>query len=719
MSTNKFKHHSLHLWPIIISALTLACFFASSAWMLTLLILATAAAIAIYAPLCWNHYFPNRRSVGEHIDRILSMGMWSQIIMLVVFCLLTIGIGWIIVDKCDISLWTEDNASPLQSVVYYFFDPGNLSNEVNGAISSQLTSLIISSIGMVLLGGLLISTISNIIERRVQHITEGSVTYKSLTNHYVIIGAGEITSSLIDKLLNEPGGHKILVLTEKDVPPLRAQIHSHGKRHQQKVIFYQGNIESKSQIERLNLNKAYEVFIVGEDEGYSRDTKNLNSAKMVGEVFEETKDRDSRRMLQLNVLFDRYPSFSTIQRLNFPNNYFGKSIYFHPFNFQENWARLMWGFTSRNEQTYSRLDFIPLDENKHVHLVIVGFNRTGLALMLEALRICHYPSYNPNNPASRTKITVVDKEFGDFSDYYHSQYPYIDSIEDIDIEYRTDDFCSPQMRQYISQLATDRSVALTIAICLQDADLSLAIGINMPECVYYQPKPGTTENLDKNLLPRVLIRQEVEVGLQSIVDKDEGHYLNVRVFGMLSECFNRDIFDDFLPRLLHADYSANGLIDRLYSAVKPEPDDSLTLEQRQKNFISTLEAEQQHWLTDWNRQKENMRWANRYAIDIYPLIKNMETPLDSDGNPIVDEKYCSMEHRRWMAERYVFGFRQAKPGEKRNNEFFVHNCLIPFDELSDSEKKKDKSILLMPKMVAIKEFFDSLPETEKNRLLHS
>ena len=272
MSTNKFKHHSLHLWPIIISALTLACFFASSAWMLTLLILATAAAIAIYAPLCWNHYFPNRRSVGEHIDRILSMGMWSQIIMLVVFCLLTIGIGWIIVDKCDISLWTEDNASPLQSVVYYFFDPGNLSNEVNGAISSQLTSLIISSIGMVLLGGLLISTISNIIERRVQHITEGSVTYKSLTNHYVIIGAGEITSSLIDKLLNEPGSHKILVLTEKDVPPLRAQIHSHGKRHQQKVIFYQGNIESKSQIERLNLNKAYEVFIVGEDEGYSRDT---------------------------------------------------------------------------------------------------------------------------------------------------------------------------------------------------------------------------------------------------------------------------------------------------------------------------------------------------------------------------------------------------------------------------------------------------------------
>ena len=188
---------------------------------------------------------------------------------------------------------------------------------------------------------------------------------------------------------------------------------------------------------------------------------------------------------------------------------------------------------------------------------------------------------------------------------------------------------------------------------------------------------------------------------------------------MLSECFNRDIFDDFLPRLLHADYSANGLIDRLYSAVKPEPDDSLTLEQRQKNFISTLEAEQQHWLTDWNRQKENMRWANRYAIDIYPLIKNMETPLDNDGNPIVDEKYCSMEHRRWMAERYVFGFRQAKPGEKRNNEFFVHNCMIPFDELSDSEKKKDKSILLMPKMVAIKEFFDSLPETEKNRLLHS
>ncbi|MGN0232223.1 MAG: hypothetical protein ACI4A8_08470, partial [Muribaculaceae bacterium] len=246
MPTNINKRHLIHIWVIIIAALLVACLFATSAWMLIILILATTASIAIYAPLCWNLYFPNRRSMGEQIDRILSMGMWSQIIMLVMLCLITIGIGWIIVDKCDISLWTDDNASPLQSVVYYFFDPGNLSNEVNGAISSQLTSLIISSIGMVLLGGLLISTISNIIERRVQHITEGSVTYKSLTNHYVIIGAGEITSSLIDKLLNETGNHKILVLTEKDVPQLRAQIHSHGKLHQQKVIFYQGNIESKS-----------------------------------------------------------------------------------------------------------------------------------------------------------------------------------------------------------------------------------------------------------------------------------------------------------------------------------------------------------------------------------------------------------------------------------------------------------------------------------------
>lgn len=86
-----------------------------------------------------------------------------------------------------------------------FVDPGNQMNET--AWSSRLLLGIVSFSGSILLGGVLISTISNIIERRVDVVNTGRMTYRNITQHYVLIGFNELTINMIRELYNEcPSG---------------------------------------------------------------------------------------------------------------------------------------------------------------------------------------------------------------------------------------------------------------------------------------------------------------------------------------------------------------------------------------------------------------------------------------------------------------------------------------------------------------------------------
>lgn len=111
------------------------------------------------------------------------------------------------------------------------------------------------------------------------------------------------------------------------------------------------------------------------------------------------------------VQFDRIPSYSNIQKLSLPKDYYcydGRTpnIYFRPFSYHENWARQLWSLYSIDAgHQYLPLDYRPIrvcqnaggeyiaNSSDYVHLVIVGFNHMGRSLLLEALRICHYANY--------------------------------------------------------------------------------------------------------------------------------------------------------------------------------------------------------------------------------------------------------------------------------------------------------------------------------------
>ena len=686
-----------------LAALILASVLLRAPWWQAL---AAAAAVAVIAVWLWRRRPSYRRNWMEYFDHIISGGIRYQLVSFVTIIVVVVGLCILLAIWSDCSILThEDGWGKARGVIYHFLDPGYLNDDETPAVQGFM--LLISLTGMVLLGGLLITTLSNIVERRVSGVERGLVSYPGIRDHYVIIGYGEISVCLLSNIfrhesekLPKSGKHpaeklpKIVVLTNQDIPCVRARIQSQlPPELERKVILYAGNIESREHLAKLNIDTAREVYILGECEEYGRDSKNLECVRIVRELRGEAKTP-----LKVNVQFDRPASYSIIQKLALPAEFItdsdGKNvIYFRPFNFYENWARLLWGHYKKAD--YADLDFKPLDcDGRHVHLFIVGFNRMGRALLLEALRLCHYPNYDERTGANRTRITVIDKAMDDLLPQFRSQYPYLEQIGDIGIEYVAGRVEDTPVREIIAAAATDGRELVTIAICLQDPDLSLSTALSLPEETYYtiarEPERCIAGNNDN---VRILIRQELQQGIGEILDADDHKYKHIKVFGMLTDGIGRHLLDDTAAMWVNAYYDLKyapkeGTLKRLVYNAYTEYLETHGLTGTDILDLAAMpghRAEAEHAARQlWYLTSEDFRFSNRYQTEMYDIYRRYA------GNPALQE----MEHRRWCADRSIIGYRDTCAERLKDIDFFkLHWSIVPFKDLPEKEQDKDRDVI--------------------------
>ena len=654
----------------------------------------------------------------EYIDRTISGGIKSQLTLLLVTIATALAIFFIIAMLFSIQLHGhEEWGERLWAVYNNFVDPGNQIEET--AWPNRILVGLISISGSVLLGGVLISTISNIIERRVGVVYAGRMTYRNIKNHYVLIGFNELSINMIRELYDECPSARILLMSGMESATVRHRIQSGlPVEVERQVLVYFGNIESIEELQRLNIESAIEVYVLGDEERYGRDAKNIAIVHLVSTLRGKCYDG---KMMPVYVQFDSIPSYSNIQKMNLPPEVFcieGKpNIFFRPFNLHENLARQLWSLYGADcERRYDPLDYRPISitqqpdgswsatSQDYVHLVIVGFNRVGRSLLLEALRICHYANYDDRLPADeriRTRITLVDREMEAQEDYFKAQFPYIENqIDDIEVEYCHDDICSTAMRTRLQQWAQNKHCMLTVAICVHDPDLSLSLGLNLPHEVYqYQC--------------RVLIRQEFNNDLSSMVDDEKGRYRYVKVFGMVDRGIKKNILQDKLA--LYVNY----LYDCCYA------DESLKQKEVLKKMYESygnhsadfiLMNHQAQYL--WNKLSEPLRWANRYQLDAYSVfcrtlgygIRRSNCSPTHISESMFNEELPAqvlyllvrMEKYRWNAERTVAGWKRAKVKDKV---FLLHPLIMPFSELLQrhpEEVEKDADVIYnLPYILAL------------------
>lgn len=89
-------------------------------------------------------------------------------------------------------------------------------------------------------------------------------------------------------------------------------------------------------------------------------------------------------------------------------------------------------------------------------------------------------------------------------------------------------------------------------------------------------------------------------------------------------------------------------------------------------------------LVPWESLPDGLRQANRAQADHIPFKRRT---LAISREPETLEALSVAEHRRWMAEKIVAGWRQAPA---RDDARRLHPAIRPYDELSEPEKQKDR-----------------------------
>ncbi len=666
------------------------------------------------------------------IDNAVSGGMGVQVLTLAVVVLAILALFATVIAVYTVIVEGSGDfvGSRLWKMYHVFVDPGN-GMEVSGAWTGwkRIGVICVGISGSVFFGGLLISTISNIIERRVDALKSGQFRYKRIKEHFIILGYDELVPSLIMDLHNDgkTSDCSIVLMTGQNVSSVKEMLFSQlDDTVAGEIVVYSGNINSKEDLAGLNFNAAKEVYVFGEEGEIGRDSKNIESLRYINEL-RDNPLHDTP--LVTYVQFSRITSYSSIQKFTLPPEYYIRkeelytagakpNLYYRPFNFYELWSRRMWGLyrdeTSRMSGEYDILDYVRTGElledfatrssKYYVHLVIVGFNRMGRALLLEALRVCHYANYDDSKvPEQRvkTRITVVDRYMDKLKDTFEAQFPNIGTqIYDIDVDYVNDDINSPAMRDKLVGWSRDESCKLTLAICVYEPDLGLSMGLSLPPDVYESDA-------------RVLIRQEKLNGLGQFIHNDfTGRFKNVKVFGMHAGGIRKKVLDDRLAAYINYIYESDDFINKHYEKYekllsdKCHPDNPVYVE---------FEKERAAAMASWYKLPENMKWANRYQLDCYPNychVLGYGIIHDDAATAVTLPEFSQdelkdamrMEKYRWNAERTIDGWRYSPV---RDNSRFCHNLIIPFERMEADpvlrkDIFKDRNVIdNMPKILAM------------------
>lgn len=502
----------------------------------------------------------------------------------------------------------QEDPSIFWTVYYHFIDPGN--QHMTTSQSGRGWSALIAILGVFLLNGLLVSSIIGCIDSRKEKWLKGEVKYPCFLRrekHYVIIGGNDVVTGIVKQLISK--NKYILIQTSRDVESFRRELFSNLTEEQQKlIIIYYGNRTSKEDVEKLYIEKAEEVYIIGEDirtddiESY-HDTINMECLKLISENIQDNEEYNSEKPLICRVMFEYQTSFNILQVTDVD----GQKIDFRPFNYYETWAQNV--LVCQELEKKENCDYLPLEDfdgiqagqDTFVHLVIVGMSRMGLAMAIEAAHLAHYPNFSTNG--RRTRITFIDASMEQEKHFFMSRfkemfslasyrdvtnaseniysdlksYPWLNPLKDISCkspyckcDHLGEDFIdiewefingsieNPNIQQYLADAAANTEVKLTIAICLPENSRAIAAATYLPDSVYKS---------DSTL--QVLVFQRLNDNLLKQINLNDRYNKKLRAFGMAQHSYNMSLIS--ISNFIDKKY-----IEKTYSEFK---------EKRIKNII--------------------------------------------------------------------------------------------------------------------------------------
>ena len=412
--------------------------------MLTLLALIVSFVWVGYCCVVW-FLFPIRRDriIAEKEGRFLGgvVGFVLAVPLLISTMIITFDKD---VQANDIFVQDEQAYSPqadhgiLWTVYFHYIDPGNQSNATE---KGNNWVILVSLLGLFLINGLLVTTILNWIDQRKEQRQTGKVRYGRVAfwkkKYAVVIGANEIASSVIKQLFTKKKLDYIILQTSSKIDEVRDTLSSHlPESYLDKIIIYNALRDSQDELELLYIENAVDLYILGENTTWNggetyHDAISMRCVTIVANLLMKEKltlekKGKSYNAKECKVLFD-YQTTNSIFQFADVSVAARDTLRIIPINRYDSWARMMMvdnyakEVISTNEEnilgpevtetTYTPLDGegIAPNSQEHVHLVIVGMSKMGIALGQQALLQAHYPNFDERaDSPKRTRITFID-----------------------------------------------------------------------------------------------------------------------------------------------------------------------------------------------------------------------------------------------------------------------------------------------------------------------
>ena len=613
----------------------------------------------------------------------------------------------------------SEDPSLVSTVFYHFRGLG--SEFAAGTPKGRIWAFFIGMIGVLVMCVVLVPAVLRFVTLRTENYRQGRQRYNIEKSPYaVIFGAHETVPDLIKKILSDKHKQRIkyvIVHTSESITTYRPEIESRLSHKEEKgLILYNGNRTTSAEIAALHLERAKEVYVLGEmsnrETESDHDSMNMECVRIIAQ---NLRDRNRLDRLQCYVLFDFQTTFTAFLYSDL-SKVVKEQMEFIYINYYELWAQ---NVLSRPQTTDpNKIKYLPLegdvkmdkDCDKHVHLVIVGMSKMGVALALEAAHVAHYPNFCSKQ--IRTKITFIDPDVetemryfvGRYSDMFEicrwrqldieqpgaldtpwndtlnemaemkrdgktipfDKYPYshladekkIDcNFLDIEWEFMKGTIETQQTKRYLESLATDESEILTVAICRSKSPQAIASGIYLPREVYR----NAVQILVYQNQSADIINNISGMGLQRD-NQSKMRYNKLRPFGMLSECFSNNIVDNRLAKLV------NYVYNRQEDVVLGNVDDSNNKENlpNQEVFWRNCSVSDQ-WSSVYN--------ANSITTKLRFLGLDFRNSSIEDMRKVFETKesldiLSEVEHNRWNTEKLLMGYRPLNDKE-----------IVPFIEM--------------------------------------
>lgn len=469
-------------------------------------------------------------------------------------------------------------------------------------------------------------------------------------DHVILCGEDDTTAALVRELASS--GTKSVTITTKDGSPALADIRQYG------TVVVTGNAGDPATLSHARLKRAKALLALTDSDGY-----NAEIALSAMNVIAERKGKPLTCIIQINNpgLWRIIRERALIQERESP-------MRLDFFNGPALAARVLLGtHFSPFLDTWCKVPSL---------LIVVGGGKLGESLITRASR--EWFEYARGHETLH--ILLVDLHAAEIRDRLLGTYPHLKdavritprSVDAQSAEFQTRAFFE-EFRHYTRAL---------VVICLNDDTAGLTAALTLSHHL------GGVE-------ASILVRMDHNPGLAHLVGERGTRDHRIMPFSSLAIASQSDLvmggIREVLARAMHAEYLAS----RIHQAL---PGD--------------LDATQDPGLSLWEQLPERLKESNRrqaegimkkldaIGCDIMPMT-DWEAPHFS-FSPAEIESLAEMEHARWMDDMISEGY---SLGIQKDHQHLTHPCLIPYSDLPEEEKEKDReTVRCIPRYLALIDF---------------